>query len=64
MPEDLRSQLEKAEKAICLEGNATGQFARLVEQETGILMDEMILKYNGLNFTVEDVVWAMQDKLS
>jgi 2-oxoglutarate ferredoxin oxidoreductase subunit alpha len=64
LPKDLQSMLKKAERVICLEGNATGQFAQLVEQDTGVLMDEVILKYNGLTFTVEDVVWALQDKLS
>ena len=64
LPKDLRSTLEKADTVICLEGNATGQLAQLVEQDTGVLMDEIILKYNGLTFTVEDVVWALQEKLS
>ncbi|MBL7215356.1 MAG: 2-oxoacid:acceptor oxidoreductase subunit alpha [Phycisphaerae bacterium] len=60
LPIDLRQTLEQAETIICLEGNATGQFADLVELHTGISVDEFLLKYNGLNFTVEDVVASLE----
>ena len=40
---------------MVIEGNATGQFARLVKQETGVQADHLILKYNGLQFSVEEV---------
>jgi len=52
-------QIGKAKTRIGLEGNATGQFAQLIQRETGIEMDEMILKYNGLQFTVEEVVESL-----
>ncbi|MBE9532335.1 MAG: hypothetical protein IME98_05965 [Proteobacteria bacterium] len=47
--------IKRAEKRIVIEGNATGQFARLVRSETGIEVDGKILKYNGLQFSVEEV---------
>ena len=43
-------------KKIYVEGNATGQFARIVRSLTGIGADELILKYNGFQFTVEELV--------
>ncbi len=47
--------LEKAEKTILFEGNATGQFAKLIKLSTGIDIDEKILKYSGKTFSVEEV---------
>jgi 2-oxoglutarate ferredoxin oxidoreductase subunit alpha len=48
--------LEKAEKTIVVENNATGQFAKQIKLHTGIDVDEKVLKYNGLSFTVEELV--------
>lgn len=43
----LKKYKEKAKKIINVEQNFTGQFGKLVTQETGILMDHSILKYDG-----------------
>jgi len=48
--------LKKAKKTIIIEGNATAQFAKLIKLDTGIDIDHRILKYNGLNFSVEEIV--------
>ncbi|MBN1816090.1 MAG: 2-oxoacid:acceptor oxidoreductase subunit alpha [Sedimentisphaerales bacterium] len=53
---DTAAYLEKAEKKIVLEGNATGQFARLLKMYTGIEADHRILNYDGFPFSVEKVV--------
>lgn len=50
-----KGHIKRAKKRIVIEGNATGQFARLVRSETGALVEEKILKYNGLQFSVEEV---------
>ncbi|GIU69460.1 MAG: hypothetical protein KatS3mg002_0696 [Candidatus Woesearchaeota archaeon] len=47
--------LKKARKIIVIENNSTGQFANLIKKETGIKV-EKILKYNGLPFSVEELV--------
>lgn len=47
--------IKRAKKRIAIEGNATAQFARLVMRETGVEIEEKILKYNGLQFSVEEV---------
>ncbi len=44
-----------AVRFMAIEGNATGQLARLIKLETGREADDLILKYNGLQFTVEEV---------
>mgnify|MGYP003762359385 CR=1 FL=1 len=43
----LREYKAKAKKIINVEQNFTGQFGKLITQETGILMDYSILKYDG-----------------
>jgi len=60
LPQNLKDRLTQAEKLICLEGNATGQFAAIVKQQTGVDIQEKILKYNGLQFTVEEVTVSLR----
>ena len=48
--------LKKAKRTIIFENNATGQFAKQIKLHTGIDIDDKVLKYNGLSFTVEEVV--------
>ncbi|MEN6424846.1 MAG: 2-oxoacid:acceptor oxidoreductase subunit alpha [Phycisphaerales bacterium] len=48
--------ITQADRTVIVEGNATGQFAKLVELHAGVPADELLLKYNGLNFGVEEIV--------
>jgi 2-oxoglutarate ferredoxin oxidoreductase subunit alpha len=48
--------LNRAGRIILIENNATGQFGKLIRQETGICYDERILKYDGMPFSVEELV--------
>jgi 2-oxoglutarate/2-oxoacid ferredoxin oxidoreductase subunit alpha len=43
-------------RLICIENNATGQFAHLLERELGLKVDHLVLKYNGECFTVAELV--------
>ncbi len=45
--------MEKAEMVITVEGNATGQFARLLRDLTGITPYGEILRYDGLPFRAD-----------
>lgn len=56
--------LNAADRTIIVEGNATGQFANMISLYAGIDIDEGILKYNGLPFSVEEVVAHLNDALS
>jgi 2-oxoglutarate ferredoxin oxidoreductase subunit alpha len=47
--------LRKARGMFVLENNACGQFANLLQREFGRKADGLILKYDGLPFSVEDV---------
>ncbi|MBN1614770.1 MAG: 2-oxoacid:acceptor oxidoreductase subunit alpha [Deltaproteobacteria bacterium] len=42
-------------RVLCLENNATGQFAGLLKRELGIEADRLLLKYNGECFTVAEI---------
>ena len=48
--------LKNASKLIILEGNMTGQLAKLVKLHLDIDIESRILKYNGLQYTVEEVI--------
>ena len=47
--------LDRAERTCLVENNATGQCADLLRHETGRKIDEKILKYNGIPFSVEEL---------
>lgn len=53
--------LENAKRVICVEGNATGQFAGLLRRETGIEVDGSVLRYDGLPFTPEYIVEHLKE---
>jgi 2-oxoglutarate ferredoxin oxidoreductase subunit alpha len=57
---DTADYLRKANKTIIVEGNATGQFGNQIKLHTGIDVDERILKYSGLSFSVEEVVQKLK----
>ncbi|MHA1932294.1 MAG: 2-oxoacid:acceptor oxidoreductase subunit alpha [Promethearchaeota archaeon] len=54
--ESVLDYLIKAEIKISIEQNPTGQFAKLLENETHINMNHRILKYSGYIFSVEEIV--------
>ncbi len=43
-------------KVICIENNASGQFAQLLKRELGLRVDHLVLKYSGECFTVAELV--------
>lgn len=55
--------LSKAKKKINVEMNYTGQLAGLIAQETGILMDNSILKYSGRPFTGLEIANKVKELL-
>jgi 2-oxoglutarate ferredoxin oxidoreductase subunit alpha len=52
----VKHRMGKAKKVVVVENNATGQFARLLTRETGFPVHETVLKYNGMPFSVEELV--------
>ena len=60
LPQNTYEYLNKADKVIIVENNSSAQFAQLIKLETGYSIDNKILKYNGLPFSVEEVKKEIQ----
>ncbi|MFQ6096818.1 MAG: transketolase C-terminal domain-containing protein, partial [Armatimonadota bacterium] len=56
VPEQFVDRLQSAREVICVEGNATGQFARLIRRETGFVAHRLLLRYDGLPHTPEYIL--------
>jgi len=61
LPEEkMRQAVKGVKKLVDIENNATGQFANLLRQQTGIEVDEKLLKYDGAQFFPEEVVESLK----
>lgn len=56
LPEAVAGHLLRARRVVAVENNQVGQFADLLQRETGVMIETRILKYNGLPFSVEELV--------
>ncbi len=59
-PENILEYLNKAMNVIIVENNASAQFAQLITLSTGYSIHNKVLKYNGLPFSVEEVITEIQ----
>ncbi|MDY6932781.1 MAG: 2-oxoacid:acceptor oxidoreductase subunit alpha [Spirochaetota bacterium] len=48
--------LERAKRVVCVESNATGQFARLIRRETGFEIENRVLRFDGLPITPDYII--------
>ncbi|MHB8809232.1 MAG: 2-oxoacid:acceptor oxidoreductase subunit alpha [Desulfobulbaceae bacterium] len=53
---DYRKVLEEARSTLCVELNATGQFARLLRTEIGFTCSGAVNRYDGRPFTTDDLL--------
>ncbi len=53
---DTRKWLKKAEKLIIVENNVTSQFGKLIHLFADIKIKNKILKFNGMPFSVEELI--------
>jgi 2-oxoglutarate ferredoxin oxidoreductase subunit alpha len=60
VPEQFMSALEAAGEVVFVEGNATGQFAALVRQQTGFVAHKQALRYDGLPLTARYIATAVE----
>jgi len=51
VPEQFIGYFQAAKEVVAVEGNATGQFARLIRRETGFHVTRRVLRYDGLPIT-------------
>ena len=61
LPEGFLPRLRAAGTTVCVEGNATGQLARLIRQETGFAVDRGIHRYDGLPMDAETVLGQLKE---
>ncbi len=59
---DYLSLLRGAARTVCIEQNATSQFARLLRAETGFEFSALINKYDGRPFTVDGLLGELHAK--
>jgi 2-oxoglutarate ferredoxin oxidoreductase subunit alpha len=64
VPEQFMEHLESAGQVVCIEGNAFGQFARLIRRETGFHISRRVLRYDGLPFTPEWILRELEENES
>jgi 2-oxoglutarate ferredoxin oxidoreductase subunit alpha len=55
LSQKIKKEMEKADKIILVECNATGQLGRLIREKTGIKISNRILKYNGRPFHANEL---------
>ena len=55
LPPEVETSIGSAQRAVVIEGNATSQLGRLIRSETGLNIPDRLLKYNGMQFSVEEV---------
>jgi 2-oxoglutarate ferredoxin oxidoreductase subunit alpha len=56
--------LEDANRTVCIENNATGQFARHMSAETGYEFALNVNRYDGRPFTVDYILRGIEDAVS
>ncbi|MBI4684456.1 MAG: 2-oxoacid:acceptor oxidoreductase subunit alpha [Nitrospirae bacterium] len=60
---DYLNLLDNAKLTVCIENNATGQFARLMRAETGYEFKNKINKYDGRPFLFEELISQINNKI-
>lgn len=63
LPTKKLTELSKKSKFIVIENNATGQFTKLIRQETCLSIDSQILKYNGRPFSSMEIVERIKNEV-
>ncbi|MFN3480565.1 MAG: 2-oxoacid:acceptor oxidoreductase subunit alpha [Thermodesulfovibrionales bacterium] len=53
--------LREAKVTVCIEHNATGQFAGLMRRETGFVVSNGINRFDGRPFTVDDLLARIEE---
>lgn len=61
IPAQSLAYLEKAQRTILVENNYTGQFGKLLKLYADFEVDHKLLKYNGLPFAVEELVFQLDE---
>ena len=52
--------LDSSKDILLIENNPNGQLANLIAQETGIMIENKLLKYDGRPFFREEIISALK----
>ena len=55
--------LSKSNRKVLVEGNYSGQLGALIREQTGIVIDYKVLKYNGRSFSQNEVYEGVKDAI-
>jgi len=55
LADEIRTEIENADKVILVEQNVTGQLGRLLREKTGIKIEKRVLKYDSRPFTSDEL---------
>lgn len=55
LPKDVAEFIKKAKKTVCVEQNISGQLKQHIASQTGIVIENQILKYNGRPMRYDEV---------
>ncbi len=61
LPAAVGEYFNRAKKTVVIENNPTAQFAQLIQLYTGVHIENRILQYNGLPFSVEAVTEKLRE---
>ncbi len=63
LPPDVAYRLLNAGRVLLVEGNATAQIGRLIHSETGFEIEDRLLKYSGMQFSVEEIEARLREMM-
>ncbi len=55
LPKEIADLLKKSKKVVCIEQNISGQLKQHIASQTGIVIDNQVLKYNGRPMRYDEV---------
>jgi len=55
LSDEIKKEIEKADKVVLIEQNVTGQLGRLIREKTGLKISNRILKYDSRPFTCDEL---------
>ena len=61
--EDVERILKAAKHSVLVEENYTGQLGSLIREQTGVLLEDRILKFDGRPFSEDELVAAFENAL-
>lgn len=59
--DEVKQKMMNARYTLCIENNSTGQMAQYIREQTGMTVDEKLLKYDGRPFYPEEIYAKLKE---